>query len=201
MQVPVPAGTVSPGLDLFAIKMAAPGADRMFALGSLLACQRLIDGVEDLPDGTLVVLQTRSNGWTRVDVREAEQTFDTEAFPYYFLQAFGSKERTLKRLRFGTSIKSDVDGILQTGSIYIKVCAEGEATKTLAALKASSATARAKAKFVLATDAQAPSWHLRRCKGRRMVGNIPLQTPDGRAIHGMSVQSARTSPPPGVVSF
>jgi hypothetical protein len=72
MQVPVPPGTVPPGLDLFAIKVAAPGAEHLFALGSLLVCQRLIDGVEDLPDGTLVVLRARSNGGTRVDVREAE---------------------------------------------------------------------------------------------------------------------------------
>jgi hypothetical protein len=70
LQVPVPAGTVPPGPDLFAIKVAA--AERLFVIGSLLVCQRLRDEVEDLPDGTLVILRARSNGNTRVDVREAE---------------------------------------------------------------------------------------------------------------------------------
>jgi len=34
----------------------------------------------------------------------------------------------------------------------LKVCAQGDVTDTLAALRASPATARAKAKFILATD-------------------------------------------------
>jgi hypothetical protein len=72
MQVPVPARTVPPGPDLFAIRVAAPGAEHLFALGSLLVCQRLRDDVEDLPDGTLVILRARRDGNTRVDVREAE---------------------------------------------------------------------------------------------------------------------------------
>jgi hypothetical protein len=72
MQVPVPAGTLPPGPDLFAIRVAAAGAERLFALGSLLVCQRLRDDVEDLPDGTLVILRARRDGNTRVDVREAE---------------------------------------------------------------------------------------------------------------------------------
>jgi hypothetical protein len=72
MQVPVPARTVPPGPDLFAIRVAAPGAEHLFALGSLLVCQRLRDDVEDLPNGTLVILRARSNGNTRVDVRQAE---------------------------------------------------------------------------------------------------------------------------------
>jgi hypothetical protein len=82
----------------------------------------------------------------------AEQPFDCAEFPYSFLQAFGNKETTLKRLRKGESNKSDLGGVLQTSNIHIAVAAPGEVTKTLAALKASPATARAKAKFVLATD-------------------------------------------------
>jgi hypothetical protein len=82
----------------------------------------------------------------------AEQPFDAAEFPYAFLQAFGNKETTLKRLRKGETNKSDLGGVLQTGNIHIKVAASGEVTATLAALKASPATARAKAKFVLATD-------------------------------------------------
>ena len=38
----------------------------------------------------------------------AEQPFDRAEFPYAFLQAFGNKETTLKRLRTGTSNKSDL---------------------------------------------------------------------------------------------
>ncbi len=82
----------------------------------------------------------------------ASQPFDAAGFPFAFLEAFGNKETTIKRLRSGESNKSDLGGILQTSNIHIKVCAEGEVTKTLAALKASPATTKAKAKFVLATD-------------------------------------------------
>jgi len=42
--------------------------------------------------------------------------------------------------------------VLQTNNIHLKVCAEGEVTDTLAQLKASPATTKTKAKFVLATD-------------------------------------------------
>jgi hypothetical protein len=42
--------------------------------------------------------------------------------------------------------------VLQTSNIYIATCPVGEVGKTLDALKASPTTARAKAKFVLATD-------------------------------------------------
>src|SRR6266404_2939495 len=82
----------------------------------------------------------------------AEQAFDATEFPFAFLQAFGNKETTIKRLRKGESNKSDLGGVLQTNNIHISVAAPSEVTKTLAALKASPATARAKAKFVLATD-------------------------------------------------
>ncbi|MFZ5617651.1 MAG: class I SAM-dependent DNA methyltransferase [Pseudomonadota bacterium] len=82
----------------------------------------------------------------------AEQPFDAVEFPFAFLQAFGNKETTLKRLRKGESNKSDLGGVLQTNNIHIAVAASGEVTNTLAALKASPATTRAKAKFVLATD-------------------------------------------------
>src|SRR5688572_6008457 len=84
----------------------------------------------------------------------AEQPFDAKEFPFAFLQAFGNKETTIKRLRAGVSNKSDVGGVLQTGAIHIAVCSEGEVTKTLAALRASSATAKAKARFILATDGE-----------------------------------------------
>lgn len=82
----------------------------------------------------------------------AEQPFDAANFPYAFLEAFGNKQTTIKRLRAGASNKSDLGGVLQTNNIHILICDAGRVTKTLAALKASPATAKAKAKFVLATD-------------------------------------------------
>src|SRR5580692_5393710 len=82
----------------------------------------------------------------------AERPFDVGEFPFAFLRAFGNKDTTIKRLRKGESNRSDLGGVLQTNNIHVAAAAAGEVTKTLAALKASPATARAKAKFVLATD-------------------------------------------------
>ncbi|MDR0250046.1 MAG: lactate dehydrogenase [Burkholderiales bacterium] len=82
----------------------------------------------------------------------AQQPFDREAFPFAFLQAFGNKETTIKRLRSGASNKSDLGGVLQTNNIHIAVAEAGEVTKTLAALRNSPATTKAKARFILATD-------------------------------------------------
>ncbi|MDT3670873.1 MAG: DNA methyltransferase [Aromatoleum sp.] len=82
----------------------------------------------------------------------AEQPFDPAEFPYAFLEAFGNKATTIKRLRAGASNKSDLGGVLQTSNVHILTCDVGRVTQTLAALKASPATAKAKAKFILATD-------------------------------------------------
>ena len=82
----------------------------------------------------------------------AERPFEGGEFPFAFLRAFGNKATTIKRLRSGASNSSDVGGVLQRSNIHIKVCPEGEAAATLGALKASPATTRGKAKFVLATD-------------------------------------------------
>ena len=82
----------------------------------------------------------------------AELPFDAEDFPFAFLAAFGNKLPTLKRLRSGTSNNSDLGGVLQRNNIHLKVCAEGEVGNTLAQLKTSPATKKAKAKFVLATN-------------------------------------------------
>jgi len=82
----------------------------------------------------------------------AEKPFDRAAFPYAFLEAFGNKDTTLKRLRSGASNKSDLGGVLQTNNIHIATCEPGAVTQTLLALKASPATGRGRAKFILATD-------------------------------------------------
>ena len=60
----------------------------------------------------------------------AEQPFDAANFPYAFLEAFGNKEATIKRLRAGTTNKSDLGGVLQTGNIHIATCDQGSVTET-----------------------------------------------------------------------
>ncbi len=82
----------------------------------------------------------------------AGQPFEGGEFPFAFLQAFGNKATTIKRLRSGASNRSDIGGVLQRSNIHIKVCPEGETAATLAELRASPATASAKVRFVLATD-------------------------------------------------
>ncbi len=82
----------------------------------------------------------------------AAEPFDAAEFPFAFLLAFGNKPTTIKRLRGGASNKSDVGGVLQTNNIHIAVCPGGEATTTLATLRDSPATKRARARLILATD-------------------------------------------------
>ncbi|MGR3802016.1 MAG: class I SAM-dependent DNA methyltransferase [Marinibacterium profundimaris] len=86
--------------------------------------------------------------------RLAEQPFDAEEFPFAFLEAFGNKTTTIKRLRSGASNKSDLGGVLQINNIHIKVCEEGQVSDTIRALRESPATknARNRVKFILATD-------------------------------------------------
>ena len=84
----------------------------------------------------------------------ADQPFEAGEFPFAFLEAFGNKATTIRRLRSGSSNNSDLGGVLQRNNIHIKVCSQGEAAEALTALKASPATARAKAKFALATDGE-----------------------------------------------
>lgn len=64
----------------------------------------------------------------------AEQPFDAAAFPFAFLEAFGNKETTIKKLRSGASNKSDLSGpwggVLQANNIHIATCAKGEVSKS-----------------------------------------------------------------------
>jgi len=87
--------------------------------------------------------------------RLAEAPFDAEEFPFAFLEAFGNKATTLKRLRSeqNSSNQSDlVGGVLQRNNIHLQVCELGQVGATLTALRESGATTRYKAKFILATD-------------------------------------------------
>ena len=65
----------------------------------------------------------------------AERPFDPEEFPFSFLEAFGNKATTIKRLRAGASNKSDLGGILQTNHVHIAVSAPGNVTNMLTALR------------------------------------------------------------------
>ena len=85
--------------------------------------------------------------------RLAEQDFDSATFPYAFLEAFGNKSATIKRLKSGNTNASDIEaGVLQRNNIHIAVCDEGKVPETLTRLKESPATAKGKARFVVATD-------------------------------------------------
>lgn len=85
----------------------------------------------------------------------ALEPFDAAEFPFVFLAAFGNKETALKRLRAGNNNASDVHGgVLLRSNIHIAACESGSVGETLKALRASPATTKAKAKFILATDGQ-----------------------------------------------
>ena len=84
----------------------------------------------------------------------ADRPFDRDEFPFAFLEAFGNKATTLTKLRKGTSNKSELGGVLQTGHIHILVAEPGGVADALNALRASPATTnkRHRVRFLLATD-------------------------------------------------
>ena len=84
----------------------------------------------------------------------ASRPFNSEEFPYAFLEAFGNKETTIKRLRSGATNKSDISGVLQSNNAHIAACTAGNTPTRLAELKASPATKKAKAKFIITTDGE-----------------------------------------------
>ncbi len=104
-----------------------------------------------------------------VEIEEAvsklvEDAFDASEFPFAFLEAFGNKPATIKRLRNGgknTTNKSDIFGdgvvaVLQRNNIHIATCDGGPdaAADLLDRLTRSPTTAKHKAKFALATDGE-----------------------------------------------
>ncbi len=85
----------------------------------------------------------------------ALEPFDAAEFPFSFMAAFGRKDAEIKRLRAGNNNASDVPGgVLLRNNIHIAACEPGTVGETLKALRTSSATTKAKAKFILATDGQ-----------------------------------------------
>ena len=85
----------------------------------------------------------------------ALEPFNETEFPFAFLLAFGNKETTIKRLRKGDSNASDVPGgVLQRSNIHVATCAPGKVHESFQALRTSTKTVQAKAKFILATDGE-----------------------------------------------
>ena len=85
----------------------------------------------------------------------AAQPFQADQFPFSFLEAFGNKATTIKKIRSAkhSSNSSDIDGgVLQRNNIHMAVCAQGATDHTLTQLRDSPATAKGKVKIILATD-------------------------------------------------
>ena len=78
--------------------------------------------------------------------------FDENEFPYLFLEAFGNKSTTIKKLRTGSHNKSDCGGVLQRNNIHIATVSSGEIQSKLFSLRNSKATEKFKSKFILVTD-------------------------------------------------
>lgn len=88
----------------------------------------------------------------------ASKPFNSDEFSFEFVQAFGAKETTLRRLRQkggGGTNASDIQSALLWGkNIHLAVAPRGQVGQIFAALKASPKTASQKAKFILATDGE-----------------------------------------------
>jgi len=84
----------------------------------------------------------------------AAQPFDGAEFPYAFLEAFGNKDATLKRLRTGGMNVSDVGGVLQRNHIHILVAPAGQVGVAMEQVRTSERNDRWKVRFVLATDGE-----------------------------------------------
>jgi hypothetical protein len=79
--------------------------------------------------------------------------FNEAGFPFQFLEAFGRKETTIKRLRAGASNTSDIAGaVLERAHIHLATALPGQVSQTLDALRTSPKTKAGKVKFILATD-------------------------------------------------
>lgn len=93
-----------------------------------------------------------------VEIEEAvsalfAEPFSAPDFPFSFLEAYGNRATTIRRLKAdGGTNRSDVGGVLQTGNIHILTAEPGQAEEALQALRGSKANTRFRVKFLLATD-------------------------------------------------
>ena len=92
-----------------------------------------------------------------IEIEEAisalfDKPCEPETFPAEFLEAFGNKTTTIKRLQSAASL-SDIDGaVLLRNNIHLKVCPEGQVGPLFNQLKTSPTTSKNKVKFILVTD-------------------------------------------------
>jgi hypothetical protein len=92
-----------------------------------------------------------------IEIEEAisalfDKPCEPETFPAEFLEAFGNKTTTIKRLQSAASL-SDIEGaVLLRNNIHLKVCPEGQVGLVFNQLKSSPATVKNKVKFILVTD-------------------------------------------------
>lgn len=85
----------------------------------------------------------------------SQAPFEPQEFAFSFLEAFGNKETTIKKLRSGSTNSSDVkNGVLQRNNIHIAVADRGEVEAAFQALKQSPKTVAGKVKFIFATDGE-----------------------------------------------
>jgi hypothetical protein len=89
-----------------------------------------------------------------IEIEEAisalfDKPCEPETFPAEFLEAFGNKTTTIKRLQSAAS-HSDIDGaVLLRNNIHLKVCTEGEVGSAFNQLKTSPATTKNKVFLVI----------------------------------------------------
>lgn len=92
-----------------------------------------------------------------IEIEEAisalfDKLCEPETFPAEFLEAFGNKTTTIRRLQSATSL-SDIDGaVLLRNNIHLKVCPKGQVSSVFNQLKTSPTTKKNKVKFILVTD-------------------------------------------------
>jgi hypothetical protein len=92
-----------------------------------------------------------------IEIEEAisalfDKPCEPETFPAEFLEAFGNKTTTIKRLQSAASL-SDIDGaVLLRNNIHLKVCTEGQVGSVFNQIKISPTTTKNKVKFILVTD-------------------------------------------------
>jgi len=92
-----------------------------------------------------------------IEIEEAisalfDKPCEPETFPAEFLEAFGNKTTTIKRLQSAASL-SDIEGaVLLRNNIHLKVCSEGLVGSVFNQLKISPTTTKNKVKFIFVTD-------------------------------------------------
>lgn len=105
----------------------------------------------------MVLIKVIIKKMNAIEIEEAisalfDKPCEPETFPAEFLEAFGNKSTTIKRLQNAASL-SDIDGaVLLRNNIHLKVCPEGQVGSVFNQLKTSPTTTKNKVKFILVTD-------------------------------------------------